>query len=974
MYFTKSLRQFVGTASCLALFAGAAGAQSVSTEEDLTAPVQSSTADAGIPADFTLETGGSIIVTNDTVFSPGLEGAAFVLDSSNTLTNSGLIDSDATPGATGVLVLTGSNGITASIVNAGIISGGVPGDATLGEGSNFGLVIEGDGSFTGTIIGNTGSFFESSGTANPISVDFRAPVVGSPLDVDGNPDTPDVVTAFGNAGIISALGPGATGIRIGSDVTGTIFSGLLSVGSFDIGDATGILVDEAGEVDNITISGASAILAVGDADTEVTAIGVDIAGQITSETDAPDLFIGAGLLVTATGEGSRAIGILDQGNGIDTITIADGITVETSGGAASIAIDVSQSTLDVSILNEGVIIGDILTGSGSDTLTLNGGSVTGAIDLGVGNNSILTTASAFSGDVRFGNGDDSISLSGSVGIGAVDFGSGTDSFSIVSLDVGTEASPSILRSQFIGSLVGAGILDVTVIDSDLGLSGVAGASVTTLSLDDTSTLTQLLFPVDGSAATIRASDTVSLASGLAYTVSVDGLPFEEQSFVLIDAGTIALNGFDPSNIGTDLSPILFDVTTDFIDGDSDLLTLTITPVDPETLGLTTVQADVLDGLIDPVNGSSDLGAAIAGLPDLASVQSALSVVAPQSSGASRTAALSYQTATFGALNRRMASLRDFKRYEDFLAQTAPERSPGSIYRERNYSVGIDERKVAFWGQEVTNFFDRDATDEAPGFNGFTLNFFGGADIPLFGLDAVGLAAGYAFTEVTDEGFSDGNLFARIIQVGTYLSHSIGGAFIDISGTIAFNDFENTRDVVIDDPTTTAPSFSGVATGNWNALQYSAQAQLGYEWTLGRFGFGLSGQASYVRLEEDAYEEAGPAEIAFAISDRDTESLRVAGRFRVDALYRFGRNLVIQPQIRGGIIQEVLDDPVVTEARFINAASSFFVEAAVPETTSFFGGLGVSSGFNLGSVSLDYDFEFADDIVTHAVGVTLRFAF
>ncbi|MGF1607583.1 MAG: autotransporter domain-containing protein [Rhodothalassiaceae bacterium] len=907
-----SFRCLLGAVSTLAL-STAATAQTalVTLTEDLTEQQVSATLDEGSAADLTLSSTASIAVTGDTSFLAGTEGAAFVLNSSNTLNNTGIISSTASPGATAVLVETGADGVMAEIINEGVLV--ATGAVAPVVGPNFGILLRGPGGFIGDITNGDSGVINVVGSGGSVGVDIDTSLMGSLI----------------NTGEIVLSGSGGVGIRVNAPVSGTVSTGTLQVTAED-GAATGILVTDQGSAAGLVVQESSFVASQAAEGTGARAVGLQIDGLLTPEPGAPAVSFDAPLTVIAEGPDSEAIALLDTAGGVEGVSIANGSAVAAQGESGATAFDLRANSSGVSIVNEGVITGAVVTGAGDDTVSLSGGVLNGLVDLGMGVGQVTLADADISGVTQ--------------------------------------------RSSLTGGLIGGGPIDLTVQNSDVFLTDPAGAAVRSASFDADSGLGITLLPDGAAVSSLVAEQGVSLADGTQISVIAANFPDQDQDFVLIEAGELDLGGFDTAQVDVNLSAVLFDTAISFVDAERDSLLLSVARVPTAELGLNSVQAAVLDNIIGQFEANSTLGAALATIPDQAALQGALSQLSPQASGSARFAAATMQSLSFGAVNQRFETLRSLKRFEESSRSRAPDRRRGSVYRERVYTVGLDTRDLTIWGQEVTHFFTRDERPDAPGFDGFVLNFLGGVDFPLFGLDAVGVTAGYGFTENTDEGLEDGNLFVRSIQVGGYASHSIGNFYIDLSGSVSFNEYENDRVIVINEAVADAVALSGSAGAEWNGIQFGGQAQAGYRIDLGRFGLNLAGQANYVRVDEDAYTESGTEGLIFEVEDRLTESLRVGGRVSLDALFAFRRELTIKPEIRGAISQELLDDPVRTDVRFVGAAQSFSLAAAVPDTTSFLGGVGVAIGFGLGIVSLDYEFEYADDFRSHGAGITFRFAF
>ncbi|MEL7230878.1 MAG: calcium-binding protein [Pseudomonadota bacterium] len=127
-------------------------------------------------------------------------------------------------------------------------------------------------------------------------------------------------------------------------------------------------------------------------------VSADQTGDILLDSELDSVTVEAG--VTLTGEAGGELGTITGLVGNNSIINRGTIT------GPEAAIDFSAATLDVSILNQGTVEGDVTLGDGDDILNTLSGTITGDILLGNGND----TARGSAGDDRmFGQaGDDSL--------------------------------------------------------------------------------------------------------------------------------------------------------------------------------------------------------------------------------------------------------------------------------------------------------------------------------------------------------------------------------------------------------------------------------------------------------------------------------------------------------------------------------------------------------------------------------------
>jgi hypothetical protein len=244
--------------------------------------------------------------------------------------------------------------------------------------------------------------------------------------------------------------------------------------------------------------------------------------------------VGASIIATGTGSKSAATAILDNSNTLATIlnksTISAIITPTDENGDGvndtavnrAIAIDAHTNTVGMTItqssitttatdgttsVNTPLINGDILLGSGNDTINLTAGDITGNIDFGGGSNAFtLTGSSLFTGR---------LTSSGTV---ALDLSAGTAIFT---------ADTKLNASSF-----------------HMGPTSVLGIQL------DTATPTQAVLKVTGNAL---------FDNGAELGINLNHILFTPTNFVVMTASNISLGDLKLSGLGGD-TPYLYAVT------------------------------------------------------------------------------------------------------------------------------------------------------------------------------------------------------------------------------------------------------------------------------------------------------------------------------------------------------------------------------------------------------------------------------
>jgi uncharacterized protein with beta-barrel porin domain len=159
-------------------------------------------------------------------------GAAVTVDSDHNITNDGTINPLAEADAIGILVATGSGTRQSAIINNGTIS--VPGpdadaDFTDSDVNNYGILVEGDGIFSGSILNGEDGSISVGGNASA-GIAIRSKMQGKitndgSISVTGDKSFGIVTTApvtgtIRNNGSINSKGQGSAGVAVGGKLEG----------------------------------------------------------------------------------------------------------------------------------------------------------------------------------------------------------------------------------------------------------------------------------------------------------------------------------------------------------------------------------------------------------------------------------------------------------------------------------------------------------------------------------------------------------------------------------------------------------------------------------------------------------------------------------------------------------------------------------------------------------------------------------
>ena len=248
---------------------------------------------------------------------------------------------------------------------------------------------------------------------------------------------------------------------------------------------------------------------------------------------------------------------------------------------------------------------------------------------------VVTTADVVApsifGDIIFGSGNDTLTASAGSINGAIDFGSGANVFTL------TGAAPETQTTSFAGTLTSSGTLDVTV----SGLSSLTlveqeelgSAPLSSLTLDGAANLGVIIDPAKitpGMA--VIVADTLVL-NGDEYTISphLTALVAEPYSFTIIETGSdlSALNDTINNQIGSEVGYV-YNVELSTHDlGATQSIDATFSLKSAEELGLNTVETAAYPVVLSYFTDNAALGHALTDLNDAESFTAAFDQILPQ---------------------------------------------------------------------------------------------------------------------------------------------------------------------------------------------------------------------------------------------------------------------------------------------------------------------------------------------------------
>ncbi|HVZ99245.1 MAG TPA: autotransporter domain-containing protein [Caulobacterales bacterium] len=353
------------------------------------------------------------------------------------------------------------------------------------------------------------------------------------------------------------------------------------------------------------------------ANTMVTRGAITTRSVSDGDFNAYAVYIGAGANVPAfnnsgtitaqlLGETGDAVGIVDLSNQLSSITnsgliqsaviatdsdVTDDIPAPPVTGSA-IAIDVHTSTINVTVRQVADADNPLRNGTDDDSEDDNADSLPPV---------------RIVGDILFGSGDDSLQLLAGDIIGTASFGAGVNSFVI---DNG---------AQFFGYIQNGGTLNIDVADGFLGLTAGAGsvsgtANITSAHFGDQANLGVALTTDPSTSAFLHATGAITFDDGAIITPVVPaGLPVSgATTFLTADGGLTGANFVTRTLTGSD-APFVYNVAIEVVPTDVNSLQVAYSLKTPGQLGLNSNQTVAFDPVLTALRTNEDASEAFANL-------------------------------------------------------------------------------------------------------------------------------------------------------------------------------------------------------------------------------------------------------------------------------------------------------------------------------------------------------------------------
>ena len=499
-------------------------------------------------------------------------------------------------GAAAVIAANVGGGIYVSAPPLGTVSGSiadVDGDGAA-DGSETTGQLTSIGSAPALLIGAAGQTI-NIGAFGTGSNAYGLMMRGS-INANGQYDT------FSSTGIQIGLSGGKAILAGGASIFGSVAASAYSA------NATAMYITGNSVVPQVRIDGSLSgqVLASTSA---VTAYGL----AIDAGSTVNNLTLTGGITAAAVGDTANAVAVVDRSGTLTTVVnqgnIVTGLTPVTAAtpGGSTIALDLRANTTGVSFVQQT---------NPSPNLTY--GSVSGAVDTAVA--TITAVTPTISGDILLGSGPNSVQLLAGTIAGNLNFGSGTAASSFLIDNAAT----------FIGTLAhGAGPLSINVNNGVLQNTSTATLGLSTLTLGAASTLIITADPANNVATRYSATGPVSIGNGAQFGVALKSLLQGPQSYTIISSPNLTSTG--GANLITAI-PYLYQATL-AVTPAAGTVTLGLRRKTATEMGLNRSEAAAANAIYAALPNDTTLQSAVLSQQNYAGLASIYDQLLPEHSGA-----------------------------------------------------------------------------------------------------------------------------------------------------------------------------------------------------------------------------------------------------------------------------------------------------------------------------------------------------
>ncbi len=621
-------------------------------------------------------------------------------------------------------------------------------------------------------------------------------------------------------GIVIGGAGGTVNLPGGIGVTGTVTA------TTQDSAATALLINQGATVPSLYNSGT--IRGTLSSQGEGEAYGIyDLSGSLTSITNTG--------YISAVGSSTDIVQAINLAAATGDVTITQFMNEDDIATREDIEEDLDEGEVDSTVYTS--ITGNIVTGSGNDTLSANAGQIIGNSFFNDGNDRLLLSGEAYyKGKVYFGDGGALAALSGEAEfVGTIDFADLAGQLTVAD------------NAIFSGTITNGAAASVVVNGGRFGADGVRTMTIGSLTVGSGGTFDAY---IDGETQTAShvIANTATFESGATVSATINSLVGAEGSYVILTASNLQGNPvFD--EVTTKL-PYIFAGSVTVANNE---LTLNIERKAADELGLTRAAASGFDAILDAAVNDDTIAQSFLEIENGETLQAQVSQMLPDHAGGLfDTATRASRLAAQHVMDKD--SIFDVTEIGGMAAWLEP-----VYWRSNRDAVGTSSYKSSGWG------------------------FSGGVEW-LTDIGYVGGSYAWLSGKVDNNGGSQTVDTSQHDLAAFWRTGRDSPLFAFARVGAARTSFSSTRDVT---PTIDDVEYSYQTTGDWSGWLFSGMGGASYDIKPTRnLKIRPKAVLEWFRLGEDGYSESGGGEaVDLTVEKRTSSSLSATTSLALS--YAFG---------------------------------------------------------------------------------------
>lgn len=386
----------------------------------------------------------------------------------------------------------------------------------------------------------------------------------------------------------------------------------------------------------------------------------------------------------------------------------------------------------------------------------------------------------------------------------------------------------------------------------------------------------------------------------------------------------------------------------------------------EIAGISKPGASAVNALIDAAGGDptlDKLGAAVESLPTDSDVAKAGAQLAPETNYATQQSAITLNNVIGQHIDTRLSAVGATGAYQGYTSGPyglgmKPSQDPNRSNLGGSLKDGDGEfvapRSAALWGQAFGASMDQNTIDHVDGYNSRIYGIITGYDNWISPDLRVGIAGGYANTNIDGKGDTSQNQTG----IDSYLVEAYGafkgnGWYATGRTGFTWHNYDTTRILTV--------PFTDKAKGSHDGDQFNVAIEVGAPMAYAGAIITPVAGLTYSRLHQGAYTETSDGGMALAVNGQTNDS--AVSSLGLKGLVPIASDTVVEG--RASWLHEFADDAQIVSASFAAGGGTF--TAAGPGVGRDTADLGVGMLAQIGansSFEINYDANVREDYLAH----------